>query len=160
MEVIFEKTSHERNGVRCVRDDGTETYAPLLESKSYLRHDLMHYCVEKHAGLKHSFYGMVAAGTDFAQLREMEEGQGEGEALMTERIVAMLQSSHHEEAFHSDQTYARIVDSFMLQDSVPPAYFTESFVSSAVSEFRFLLKRWDALKTGESLRLEFPRLDS
>jgi type III secretion system FlhB-like substrate exporter len=160
MEVIFEKTSHERNGVRCVRDDGTDTYAPSLESKSYLRHDLMHYCVEKHAKLAHSFYGMVASGKDFLQLREMEEVTGEGEAQMTERIVAMLQSSHHEEAFHADQTFARIVDSFALQDSVPPQYFTESFVSSAVSEFRFLLKRWNGLQTGESLTLEFPYLDS
>lgn len=158
MQVIFQKTSHATHGLLCVRDDGTKAEVTALESKSYLRHDLMHYCVEKHAGLMQSFFGLLATGKNFEELRAMDEmpKEGAGEAYMTERIVAMLQGSHHEEAFHADQTFTRIADSFSLQDEVPPPYFTESFVSSAVSEFRFLLKRWDSLPTGEQMELIFP----
>jgi hypothetical protein len=159
MRILLQKISHERHGLACMREDGSQAEAQSLESKSYLRHDLMHYCVEKHAGLAHSFFGSVAAGKDFDELRQSEEQEGQdgvGEASMTERIVARLQSSHHEEAFHADQTFARIMDSFALQDAAPPAYFTESFVSTAVSEFRYLLKRWNSMKTGETLELLFP----
>lgn len=154
MRVIFHKTSHDHHGLLCVRDDGSKTESPSLESKSYLRHDFMHYLVEKKAGLQNSFYGSVLSGKDFEDLR-MDDMPFEGEGAITEMVVAPLQSTHKGDV-SAAELQRGITAGLQSRGFAPPAYLSEKFIEDIQKEFRFLLKRWDALKTGESLELVFP----
>ena len=37
-----------------------------------------------------------------------------------------------------------------------PGYLTAGFIDSLLPDYRFFMKRWNSLKTGGSIRLEFP----
>lgn len=67
MQVHFIKHSHQQYQLECRRDDGSTTSA-TLEARSYFKHDLMHFIVERTAGLRDSFFGAVAAGRDLLEL--------------------------------------------------------------------------------------------
>ncbi len=161
MEVVFTKTNHERHELALVRDDGTREVASDLETRSYLRHDFMHYVVEKEAGLKHSFYGSVVAGKTFADMRMDAHAQNRespnrlvGEGGLTELIVASLQGAQ-KEGFSVDELLTQLPGYLKVQGFDTPAYLTRDFVERATKAFAYLLKRYDGLKTGEALTLTF-----
>lgn len=161
MQVIFRKVSHERNDLVIVREDGSREEALGLESRSMFRHDLMHYVVEKQAGLRESFYGSLASGKSFdamrppARLDSMESHTNPaGEGGTTELIVALLQGAHKED-FDGTELLARMPEYFSVQGATVPSYVTVPFVEAAVKEFRFLVRTYEGLRTGESLTLEF-----
>jgi hypothetical protein len=157
MRVVFTKTSHQRHDVTCVREDGTRAVASNLESRSLLRHDLMHYVIEKQAGLMDTFYGPIARGRTFTDLRTEDGVQmsSDTEGGITEKVVAMMQSTH-QDSFNPDVCLAMMCSGFENAGSQLPNYVSVAFISKASSEFRFLLKQWNGLQTGKTLELEFP----
>src|SRR5262245_52642051 len=73
MHVHLHKKSAARHVLEVQRPDGSSS-STELESRSCLRHDLMHYAFERRAGLQRSFYGAVAAGADPALLGKAMAG--------------------------------------------------------------------------------------
>lgn len=56
-----------------------------LETKSFLLHDLLHFAVEREAGLQRSFYGTLARGANYGSLNSPDM-IWQGEAATTERV--------------------------------------------------------------------------
>lgn len=161
MQAIFKKTSHERNDILFIRNDGSREEARDLESRSYLRHDLMHYVVESRAGLRGSFYGSIAAGKSLTEIRPParldaadKQAMAVGEGGLTELVVAMLQGAHRED-FDGEELLKRVPEYFSAQGFDVPAYLTPGFIEIVAKEFRFLLRTYEGLSTGESMTLEF-----
>jgi hypothetical protein len=61
MKVAFVKLSDQRHTVRVERNDGTNESVEL-DSRSFLRHDLVHFAVELELGLTAGVWGSVAGG--------------------------------------------------------------------------------------------------
>jgi hypothetical protein len=156
MKILFSKESHERYSLRIVRDDGTETSAESIEARSVLKHDLMHYCVEKNAGLIRSFFGSLAAGVNLSGLRM--EGQDEvlsaEEGSTTELVVAILQNALRDGRTPADFA-ASICGALEAVKKETPAYLTEEFIEKTLKEHRLLMMRWEGVRPGEELGLLF-----
>jgi molybdate-binding protein len=56
MQLKFIKLTHQQYQLVIQHSDKI-VLNRVLESKSFLRHDLMHYCIEKQAQLLSSFFG-------------------------------------------------------------------------------------------------------
>jgi hypothetical protein len=90
MLIRFTRLTNDRHRFEIVRRDGSRE-AHELETRSTLAHDLAHYAAELEGALRHSFYGRLARGTQYAEL--MTTPAEDAEALQTERVVAMLQGA-------------------------------------------------------------------
>ena len=157
MIVVFHKDSHERHRLECVRADGSVTSA-TLETRSLLRHDITHFLVESKARLARSFYGLVSSGLALEK-RDGEKADpmtpfANEEVEVTEMVVAVLQGALRDEA-EAGATHRQIVQLLTTKELSVPTYLTEEFVAALLPEYRFFMKRWNALRTGESIRLTF-----
>lgn len=78
------------------REDGSGESAEL-ETKTFLQHDFIHFCVESEAQLKEGFFGLLESGSTFASLtpeRSMvEEAFAKGSvspAMEVEQVVGIM----------------------------------------------------------------------
>jgi hypothetical protein len=147
MQIRLHKQSHARHVLECRLADGTRTREEF-ESKSTLRHDLMHFALESRARLMRSFFGNMARGSDPIMQREMlAPGAPVSEATTTEILVGLLQGS----VAHKVEPAALIERAREYLPQVGhsvPEFFTAEFVSEVVRDYALLLKRWNALETG------------
>jgi hypothetical protein len=158
MQVRFIKESPEFYRLECVRDDGSKT-AASLEFRSHLKHDLMHFVVERSANLQDSFFGLVKAGKDLAELNPKALRESAvvlpAEGQTTEVIVGALHGPFKPET-DFQEVCRRISDYLALISLAVPAYLTPEFCTQAAREHRSLLGRWGQLRGGESLEFSFP----
>jgi len=100
VKVVFHKDSHERRRLECIRPDRSTTSADL-ETRSLLRHDLVHFLVESKARLRNSVFGAIARGRGLDQLTgpdaEVEMKDPGQEIGTTEMVVAILQGALRDE---------------------------------------------------------------
>src|SRR4051794_7175273 len=71
------------------RRDGTGE-AVEMETGSLLVHDLLHFAVESEAGLRGSFYGLLAKVGGYEELQVTGGASLGGEIAITERVVGPL----------------------------------------------------------------------
>jgi hypothetical protein len=158
MQVQFIKESPERYRLECARGDGSKT-AASLEFRGYFKHDLMHFVVERAAGLRDSFFGMVKAGRELDELspEAMRKAQWTptSEIQVTEIIVAALQGASKTEPDYNEAC-VKIGEYLTLLSLPAPTYLTPEFCERAVAEHRSLLGRWGQLRGGQSLEFSFP----
>jgi hypothetical protein len=91
LTVRLTRLSNSRHRMAIIRADGSsETHE--LETRSTLRHDLVHFAFETEAGLTESFFGLLAKGATLEALagKGMESFAPGVEIGMTERIVGPL----------------------------------------------------------------------
>lgn len=66
MRILFRKNKEGKESLLCVRDDGSETWAPRIEGAGSsfvpIPHDLAHYVAESVMGFRHAFFGTINAG--------------------------------------------------------------------------------------------------
>ena len=157
MQVRFIKESPEQYRLECVRNDGSKT-AASLEFRSYFKHDLMHFVVERAANLQDSFFGMVKAGRELAELspKAIRESAAvfPAEIQTTEIIVAALQGASKTEPNYQE-VCRKIGEYLSLLSLAEPNYLTPDFCVQVVAEHRSLLGRWAQLRGGESLEFSF-----
>jgi hypothetical protein len=142
MQLQFIKLSHIEYQLICTID-GLEKYNKILESKSYLRHDLMHYCVETIANLQNSFFGSIA-GINIVD---------EDELMLTERVVAMLQKMDIDQNYSPASYYKMLKNSFVYQQEPVPEFITFAFVEDCGIKFLELMQQYTNLKTGGDSRI-------
>lgn len=65
MEIVFTKPSDQQHAVKVRRADGSEE-STILNSRSFLRHDLAHLAVEMEIPLTAGYWGSIAAGASLA----------------------------------------------------------------------------------------------
>ena len=133
-----------------LRPDGSR-WARELETKSLLRHDLTHFALESEAGLKHSFYGLLARGGDYDAVGQPLEG----EALETERVVGPLQTAAKGDV-DASAFVARLVDYHHSIGEAPPAWLSADVIRRAAARLKQLEGQWSATPFGETMTLEFP----
>lgn len=158
MKVLFIKETPERYRLECSREDGSKT-AASLEFRSYFRHDLLHWVVERAANLQNSFFGIVKAGKNLNELspRAIKETAPilPAEIQTTETIVGALHGPFAPET-DFQEVCQRIREYMEFLSATPPAYLTPEFCRRVTAEHRSLLGRWGQLRGGESLEFLFP----
>jgi hypothetical protein len=161
MQIALRKISDLRHRLEITRDDGSRD-AVELASRSFLIHDFLHYAVESRAGLKASFWGMLASGRSFkdvhesfAMVRPAEHLELlRGEAATTEAIVGALTSLAHERA-DADAAIAGLTRLFQAQERALPHWLTLAFVEGVREHMRRLRGQWRAVPFGGEMVIEF-----
>lgn len=130
MEIVFTKISDQEHSVRIRRSDGSEDTA-VLNSRSFLRHDLAHLAVESEVPLALGFWGSVAQG---ASLKEPEIDSPE--IMIAESLAGPVQTLMRIEA-DKERYY-----SLLLQ--IRPELASEDLASRIQQRCRKLLGHWKA----------------
>ena len=150
----FTKLSDDRHRFEYRRADGSGE-AIEMETRSLLVHDLVHYAVESEAGLRGSFYGILAKIGGYEELSVAGGAALGGEIAITERIVGALQGALAHDDFDAAAFQTQVADYLSLFDEPPPRWFTPAFVAAVRERMRQLTGRWNATPFGETMELEF-----
>jgi hypothetical protein len=139
--------------LRCTRSDGSVTWQkqPDRHAAHFTHHDLTHYAVETTLGYQQGFFGLVASGWN------IEDTTGKGprgplpdEALEVESIVGLFDSERGSGAVWTAAEFAESA----------PRQFSRALDDLAICAIRAaradLFRRWEMVKTGAALALEFP----
>src|SRR5262245_56744392 len=148
MRVRLIKKTDDRHVFEATRDDGSVTSAEF-ETRSTLRHDLMHYAVEQRAGLRSSLFGTIAAGA----VPSTKMTAAAGEIHGTEIVVGMLQGAAANDV-DADAFVRKVRDRLALQGQAMPAYLDAAFVRAVLAHYRRLFGQWQSLRRGGVLELE------
>lgn len=151
----FTRVSPERHRFEYRRPDGTGE-AVEVETRGLLEHDLVHYAVEREAGLKGSFYGILARIGGYEELSVGGGAALGGEVAITERVVGAIQGALAEEDLDEAAFAAQARDYLELYDERAPRWFTPVFIAAVRERMRRLLGRWRATPFGETMELDFP----
>jgi hypothetical protein len=151
----FTKLTAERHRFEYRRADGTGE-AIEMETRSFLMHDLVHHAVESEAGLKGSFYGILARIGGYEELRVAGGAALGGEIAITERIVGALQGALTREDLDDEAFIAAVTEYLELVDERAPRWCTPAFVTAVRDRMRQLAGRWKATPFGEAMELVFP----
>ena len=136
------------------RADGTGE-AIEMETRSLLLHDLVHYAVESEAGLRGSFYGLLAKIGGYEELTVNGGAALGGEVAITERVVGALQGALKDDDFDAGAFSDAMADYLELYGERPPRWLTPEFLTRGRERLRQLNGRWKATPFGETMELEF-----
>ena len=150
----FTKLTDDRHRFEYRRADGSGE-AIEMETRSLLTHDLMHYAVESEAGLRGSFYGILAKIGGYEELSVAGGAALGGEIAITERIVGALQGALAQDDLDDAAFIASVSEYLELFDERAPRWFTPSFVTAVRERMRQLTGRWKATPFGETMELAF-----
>jgi hypothetical protein len=159
MRIRFEKLSGERHVLEIVRSDGGRERIEC-ESRSYLRHDLLHYAVEAEARLEEGFWGRLARGATFEQLNDRTGSTmtDSDPMLAIERIVGALTSAakgfEAERVFEGFREYATAIGVSV------PHWLSSEFVAAVKERMRKLEGRWKATPYHGAMELAWPDTES
>jgi hypothetical protein len=153
MQIHFIKTSHQMYTLECVLKNGQKV-SRSLESKSYLRHDLMHYVVESEARLQNSFFGGVASG-DPLIMDKSNTDTPNPEIIQTEMVVSILQSMDKRPDISPSDFLQRIKLASEIRQEPSPDYATFEFIQRIQKRYMWLTKQLQSLKTGPDQMLSF-----
>jgi hypothetical protein len=145
-------THHRFEYRRC---DGTGE-AVEMETRSLLLHDLIHYVVESEAGLKGSFYGLLAKIGGYEELRVAGGAALGGEIAITERVVGALTDAAQDHGLAAEAFVAGVTGYLDLYPERAPRWLTPAFLLAVRERIRQLLGRWRATAFGEAMELTFP----
>lgn len=127
-----------------------------METRSLLRHDLIHYAVETEAGLRGSFYGLLSKIGGYEELTVNGGAALGGEVAITERVVGALQGALKGDDFNAEAFAAAMADYLDLYGERPPRWLTPDFLARVRERMRQLTGRWKATPFGETMELVFP----
>ena len=150
----FTKLSDARHRFEYRRPDGSGE-AIEMETRSLLSHDLLHYAVESEAGLRGSFYGILAKVGGYEELCVAGGTALGGEVAITERGVGALQGAMRDEGFDADAFAERMAEYLDLYGERPPRWLTPNVLTRVKERMRELLGRWKATPYGGTLELAF-----
>lgn len=156
LRIRFHKLSDARHRLELRRADGTEERREL-ETRSLLRHDLMHYAVERAAGVASGFWGRLAGGASLTavgelDLRSMTDGPADDQELaVIERLVGVL---HDGGRGRPAAELVAALDQSAADAGTPlPTWVTEDLVARALTTYATLIGRWRATGFGSAMEL-------
>ena len=156
MLIRLTRLTNERHRLELVRDDGSREVREL-ETRSALLHDLVHYAVETEAGLKASFYGLLASGRTYESLTA--EPSGDPKPMQTEGVVGRIQGIAKNDTWADIDPAAfaqSLIAGFRALGHEPPAWLSGDLVVRVRERFRRVQGRWRATAFHQTLVLEFP----
>ena len=128
-----------------IRPDHTSDHA-VLNTETYLLHDICHFFVELQLELKNGFWGMLEQGYRIEQLSG-KTNELTAELRRIECIVGGAQSVY---ANHmSPEQYWNYLEHSGISIA------DKSFIQEVIPEIRSFMERWKYLPVGESIELDF-----
>ena len=160
MEIIFAKIRDDRASLRCVRDDGSQTWSNTQHPTQVI-HDLIHYAVETELNFQQAFYGLVAQGYDISGFGLPDDRRPAAlrpanlprEAHQAEILVSILQAERMD-GIEYPRFAAALVKACILQD-VPPPSLSDTILDTIRIRVAQLCDQWQTLGETETLRLNF-----
>ncbi len=156
-----------RTAFTLVRADGTRTWQRQERHAAFFAaHDLTHYAVETCLDLGEAFYGLVAAGWDFADfLPPYPRGPLGAEALWAETLVGLLDvergtAAHGEPLMDAAAVTAQLTEKLTAAGLVSPRALDDEMLAAIRTGRDALLACWHDLPPGETLELPFPASDA
>jgi hypothetical protein len=104
-----------------------------LETKSFLKHDLVHFAVDKVLGL----YNPTDPTTHTPEIEQ----------------VAGIMHAVYDSAIPNPRFLEGAQNMFEAQGKEIPAYFNDAFIDAVRKEANGLLRKYESLRTGESMEL-------
>ena len=98
MRILFRKISDQQHELAIVHESGARE-SVVCETRSYLKHDLLHYAVEAEAGIEGGFWGSLARGRTLAEMNDrarMPPGSDAAEIATVEQVVGVLSDAAKE----------------------------------------------------------------
>ncbi len=159
MQVSIAKRVDGVGVLRCVRDDGQETWQKQSERHAvhFTYHDLTHFAVETTLGFTRGFYGLIASGWDIADTTgKGSRGQLPLEARHVETIVGLFDT---ERRTFTQLSAADFNDFVRLQCEArgvePPRELSEKELTAVRQRRAELFRQWEVVAPGEELALTF-----
>jgi hypothetical protein len=138
---IKKKTAYQCEYGITRNDNSTEQI--ILETKTYLVHDICHYVVEKNLNYSKGFWGMLSLGYSFNALFGKNNAQT-AELRFIEQIVGPVQSVH----------WGHITkQGFAAHISHVDFTMSENFLTSCLTEIDSIIENWSQLTTGQQMTL-------
>lgn len=176
MEITFTHTGGATDWVYVLLDSGTPLRWPWPSFGADLPHDLVHYLVETRLGMRHGFWGLVAAGTNFNYLSFVADQIRAGlppdppndgpapdltELVQVESVARSLTGTDTDAACLGKvrDTCARHGVPVPLALDSRSAGAPEKAVGELRGELAELTARWRALAAGRSLVLPYSCVD-
>jgi hypothetical protein len=151
--VRLTKVSGDQHRFDYVRPDGTGE-GLTLATRSFLLHDLLHFAVETEAGLRQSFYGLLAGAGSYAGLAEAT-AESSGEVGVTEMVVGAFTGLAKGEVA-AEAAVAGAIGWMEALGRAPPPWLTTAFACGVAERFRRLMGEWRATPFGGTMTLRFP----
>ncbi|HEX7757902.1 MAG TPA: hypothetical protein VF459_00250 [Caulobacteraceae bacterium] len=151
----FTRTSPTHHRFEYRRPDGTGE-AIEMETRSLLFHDLLHFAVEREAGLRGSFYGILAKVGGYQELQVAGGTALGGEIAVTERVVGALTGALSRDDVDAGAFVGQVTEFLEIYDEGAPRWLTWGFVLAVRERMRQLEGRWKATPFGQTMELAFP----
>jgi hypothetical protein len=155
LTVRFTRVSATHHRLELARPGGAVT-SRVLETRSVLFHDLVHFALESEAGLTDGFYGRLARGADYDQLAAIDgAATGTADLVAVERVVGPLQGAWRA-GFDAAAFVARYREWLAQCEQPWPAWLTAELLERFAERLRALEGRWRATPFGTTMELLFP----
>ena len=145
--------------LRCVREDGTETWQklPAKHAPFFPLHDLTHFAVESELRIRGGFYGLIADGWS------IEDTEGKGprgplphDALYVENVVGTLDSERASGARWTADEFNQNTSRHAANSGRPlPRTVTDADLARIRKRWSELFAQWEQLPAGDTLTLAF-----
>jgi hypothetical protein len=128
-----------------------------LDTRSFLRHDLMHWCIECRGGIDGALFGKLGRGESLGAMSMPPGDLSAGTPLhTTEMLVGMMQGAELRNA-DPDEFVVVAREYLALQGQQVPPFFDAAFVRDVLADYRRLYGQWQSLRIGGVLELRsFP----
>lgn len=146
MQIRLTRVSNTTHRFELERADGSCESA-VLDTRSFLVHDLVHYAVEGLLGEREGFWGLLAAGRPLAEVNDRENPPPEPALMRIEALVGPLQS-----LCQGRGDRARL--EAHLRDHTPP--LPPDFVGAVLDRMRHLRGHWRGTPFGTPMALVWP----
>ena len=157
MKVRFIKETPTHHTFEIVRADGSKETS-LLETRSFMPHDLIHLAYESTAGKKDSFFGKLASGWTFAQFNDRtimtDPAFADSEMVETERITGPL-SSFLTKGVSEESFMQGLYDVYSAIDRDIPEDITGNLLRDIQATYRSLIGEWNSLPHHKVMEVEW-----
>lgn len=154
LRLRFTRLSDDRHRFEYRRADGSgETIE--METGGLLIHDLLHHAVESEAGLRGSFYGILAKIGGYEELSVAGGAALGGEIAIAERVVGAVAEAMLADGLDEEALVSQVAAHFDPPEERPPRWLTAAFIVAVRDRLRQLLDRWSATPFGQTMELTF-----
>jgi hypothetical protein len=166
VDISFVRARGTQDWIHVVRDDGSELKWPWVKAGGQLPHDLMHYLVETHLGVRDGFWGLVAKGVDFGFLAEAADriatgasgtdldGRDSAGLVLAECLVAGISTGVWTDA-DDDQCLGWIAGHCARRGIAMPADLTAANLAPVRAAIRQAAAAWRDLPIGAALDVSY-----
>jgi hypothetical protein len=145
--------------LKCLRDDGTETWQKQHPRHAgfFALHDLTHYSVEMELGIRSGFYGLIASGWSIDETTGQEaRGPIPDEALFVENVVGTFDAERASGSRWTAEEFNDSTERYARGAGRPaPRRLSEDEIARIRKRRAELFAQWHALRPGQTLELRF-----